>query len=58
LVEQGPFKALVLGSSPSRPTIIINILRDCPDRERFDTVLRHGLFEESQRDTVLLSARL
>ena len=22
LVEQGPFKALVLGSSPSRPTIL------------------------------------
>ena len=24
LVEQGPFKALVLGSSPSRPTIYID----------------------------------
>jgi hypothetical protein len=26
LVEQGPFKALVLGSSPSRPTNIFNHL--------------------------------
>jgi hypothetical protein len=35
LVEQGPFKALVLGSSPSRPTIFI-----------YKSII-HGVFGES-----------
>jgi hypothetical protein len=37
LVEQGPFKALVLGSSPSRPTNKNNDLRNNPPAETVRT---------------------
>ena len=40
LVEQGPFKALVLGSSPSRPTNKINSLFPCGAFEK-TAMLKH-----------------
>jgi hypothetical protein len=45
LVEQGPFKALVLGSSPSRPTNKNNDLRNNPPAETVRTEICTETFE-------------
>src|SRR5271154_5622326 len=46
LVEQGPFKALVLGSSPSRPTNKNNVLRGIISAETAGTEIGTETFKD------------